>query len=265
MIPAHPLQRCGAGNTQLLTDRQRKRYILSEVKIRLRPVRKDLYEAGAQLGRPARQYRRLRLRRFSGQQHSAARHSIGKRLRDLRQRIAHDIRVVAAHVRDHADVRIQDPMLRCVLQFRQNSHTLDHEYVRVLRCRASQDRDLFPDICPSSAEDRFLPSFYVDRHRIGPGRLAENAQSAGTESRFDHPADRGFAARAVHVHHMSDRSAVKPRPPALPHKKEQPQRCENSNDCRYKHHRLLLLSHLIIGSEHQARSSPLDPITFLYQ
>ena len=156
-------------------------------------------------------------------------------------------------------------MLRCVLQLRQYGHALDHEHVCVLRGRATQDRYLFADICPSSAEDRFLPAFHVNGHRVGPGRLAENAQPAGAESRFDHPADRGFAARAVHMHHMSDRSAVKPRPPALPHKKEQPQRGENSNDCRYKRHRLPLLSHLIIGSEHQARSSPLDPITFLYQ
>ena len=127
---------------------------------------------------------------------------MAQRLRDLQQRIAHHVRMVAADIRDDTDIRAQNIMLRRLLEFRRNGHAFHHQHLRVLRRRAAQDRDLLFDIGFSPAADRFLTAIDIDGHGVRPRRLAEDAKSPCTKPRLDQAADCRFAARAVYVDHM---------------------------------------------------------------
>ena len=114
---------------------------------------------------------------------------MAQRLRDLRQRIAHHIRMIATDIRDDADVRAQNITLRRLLEFRRNGHAFHHQHLRVLRRRAAQDRNLLFDIRFSPAADRFLTAIDIDGQGVRSRRLAEDAKASRTEPRLDQAAD----------------------------------------------------------------------------
>ena len=183
----HPGKRCLARHTEFLTNSKRKGDILWKVERPL--VAPDFGADKAAAVFLCGSFQPLRHNGLGSEQNAALRHGMAQRLRDLRQRIAHHIRMIATDIRDDADVRAQNITLRRLLEFRRNGHAFHHQHLRVLRRRAAQDRNLLFDIRFSPAADRFLTAIDIDGQGVRSRRLAEDAKASRTEPRLDQAAD----------------------------------------------------------------------------